>query len=147
MAGIRLTVTVDDDRAREALARLAARGRDLTPVMKVIGQTLRTSAVKNFETGGGAPPPPPQTPPTPRGPQKPHHRGALWVALAHGVIIELDGKVIPPDKNAELWLPAGSVHRLSCDPLTPHPVRVLEISLGHFDENDIERLEDVYGRP
>jgi len=58
MAGIRLTVTVDDDRAREALARLAARGRDLTPVMKVIGQTLRTSAVKNFETGGRPPWPP-----------------------------------------------------------------------------------------
>jgi hypothetical protein len=25
-------------------------------------------------------------------------------------------------------------------------VRVLEISLGTFDENDIERLEDIYGR-
>lgn len=78
--------------------------------------------------------------------QKHQNRGELWVALDHGVVIELDGKVITPDKNAELWLPAGSVHRLSCDPQTPHPVRVLEISLGHFDENDIERLEDVYGR-
>lgn len=73
-------------------------------------------------------------------------RGELWVALDAGVIIELDGQIITPDKNAETWLPAGSVHRLSCDASTPHPVRVLEISLGHFDEHDIERLEDVYGR-
>jgi mannose-1-phosphate guanylyltransferase/mannose-6-phosphate isomerase len=26
------------------------------------------------------------------------------------------------------------------------PVRILEISFGEFDEDDIIRLEDVYGR-
>jgi mannose-1-phosphate guanylyltransferase/mannose-6-phosphate isomerase len=78
--------------------------------------------------------------------QKHRNRAELWVALDEGVIIELDGKLITPDRNAEIWLPAGSVHRLSCAAQTPHPVRVMEISLGHFDENDIERLEDVYGR-
>jgi mannose-6-phosphate isomerase len=25
-------------------------------------------------------------------------------------------------------------------------VRILEVSFGHFDEDDIIRLEDVYGR-
>jgi mannose-6-phosphate isomerase len=25
-------------------------------------------------------------------------------------------------------------------------VRILEVSLGHFDEEDIVRLEDLYGR-
>ncbi len=78
--------------------------------------------------------------------QKHKHRAELWVALDEGVIIELDGKVLTPDKNTETWLPAGCVHRLSCAAQTPHPVRVMEISLGQFDENDIERLEDVYGR-
>jgi mannose-1-phosphate guanylyltransferase/mannose-6-phosphate isomerase len=27
-----------------------------------------------------------------------------------------------------------------------HPVRILEVSFGEFDEDDIVRLEDVYGR-
>ena len=73
-------------------------------------------------------------------------RDELWIALDHGVVVELDGRIQTPDKGAQLWLPAGCVHRLSCDAGRPGPVRVLEISLGSFDENDIERLEDVYGR-
>lgn len=52
MSGIRLTVSVDDVEARLALQRLALRARDLTPVMTVVGQTIRTSVVKNFEAGG-----------------------------------------------------------------------------------------------
>ncbi len=78
--------------------------------------------------------------------QRHQRRSELWVALDDGVIIELDDRVITPDKGAEIWLPAHSIHRLSCSPQTSHPVRVLEVSLGSFDENDIERLEDVYGR-
>jgi mannose-1-phosphate guanylyltransferase/mannose-6-phosphate isomerase len=46
----------------------------------------------------------------------------------------------------EIWLPAGTSHRLRCDADTPHPVRVMEVSLGTFDEADIERLQDDYGR-
>ena len=37
----------------------------------------------------------------------------------------------------------GSTHRLSGG---PSGITVLEIALGEFDENDIERLDDVYGR-
>jgi len=61
-------------------------------------------------------------------------------------VVELDGKILTPDKGAEIWLPVGSTHRLSCAGTGTAPVRVLEISLGHFDENDIERFEDIYGR-
>ena len=73
-------------------------------------------------------------------------RNEFWVALDPGVVVELDGKILTPDKGAQVWLPAGSVHRLSCAAARTSPVRVLEISLGTFDEDDIERLEDVYGR-
>jgi mannose-6-phosphate isomerase len=78
--------------------------------------------------------------------QRHRHRDELWVALDSGVVVELDGKILTPDKGAQTWLPAGSVHRLSCQPGHPTPVRVMEISLGAFDEEDIERLEDIYGR-
>lgn len=78
--------------------------------------------------------------------QRHRHRNELWVALDNGVLIDLDGKIITPDRNTETWIPAGSLHRLRCAADVSHPVRVMEISFGHFDENDIERLEDVYGR-
>ena len=78
--------------------------------------------------------------------QRHRHRNELWVALDSGVVVELDGKVLTPDKGTEVWLPLGSAHRLSCPASAAKPVRVLEISLGTFDENDIERLEDIYGR-
>lgn len=78
--------------------------------------------------------------------QRHRHRDELWIALDEGAVVELDGRILTPDKNAEVWLPAGSVHRLSCPEGHPYPVRIMEISLGRFDENDIERLEDVYGR-
>jgi len=78
--------------------------------------------------------------------QRHRHRNELWVALDSGVVVELDGKILTPYKGAEVWLPVGSTHRLSCASSAAKPVRVLEISLGTFDENDIERLEDIYGR-
>ena len=78
--------------------------------------------------------------------QRHKQRNELWVALDAGVVVELDGRILTPDKGTEVWLPVGSTHRLSCSPGSAKPVRVLEISLGTFDENDIERIEDVYGR-
>jgi mannose-1-phosphate guanylyltransferase/mannose-6-phosphate isomerase len=78
--------------------------------------------------------------------QRHRQRNEFWVALDAGVVVELDGQILTPDKNSQIWLPAGSTHRLSCDASRTSPVRVMEISLGTFDENDIERLEDAYGR-
>ena len=40
-------------------------------------------------------------------------------------------------------IPPGAEHRLTAE---EDAVEVLEISYGHFDENDIERLEDNYNR-
>ena len=78
--------------------------------------------------------------------QKHAQRDELWIAMDDGVVVELDGERHFPAKGQEIWLPKGSVHRLSCDKSALEAVRVLEISLGQFDENDIERLEDNYGR-
>lgn len=78
--------------------------------------------------------------------QRHSKRGELWVALDLGVVVELNGAVLKPAVGDEIWLPLGSSHRLSCEAGTPYPVRVLEVSLGTFDEADIERLQDDYGR-
>ena len=78
--------------------------------------------------------------------QRHGNRSELWVALDPGALVERDGDLLQPAVGEEIWLPMGTSHRLSCSPATPQAVRVLEISLGTFDEADIERLQDDYGR-
>jgi mannose-6-phosphate isomerase len=73
-----------------------------------------------------------------------HKRDELWVVLDAGACVELDGKVLHPDPEEKLFIARQRVHRLSSTGSSP--VRVLEISFGEFDEDDIVRLEDVYGR-
>jgi mannose-1-phosphate guanylyltransferase/mannose-6-phosphate isomerase len=68
------------------------------------------------------------------------------VVLDAGVVVDRDDEELRPAVGEEVWLPLGSTHRLRCDAGTPRPVRVLEVSLGVFDEADIERLQDDYGR-
>jgi mannose-6-phosphate isomerase len=73
-----------------------------------------------------------------------HHRDELWVVLDPGARVELDEQVLTPPPGEKLYIPRGTVHRLSSE--GEEPVRILEISFGEFDEGDIVRLEDVYGR-
>ncbi len=73
-----------------------------------------------------------------------HHRDELWVVLDAGAEIELGDSSIRPEPGHELFIPRGTVHRLSC--IGERPTRILEVSFGIFDEDDIVRLDDVYGR-
>ena len=70
-------------------------------------------------------------------------RDELWVVIDAGVKIELDDAEILPSPGDRIVIPRLTKHRLASN--GPR-VRVLEISFGYFDENDIERFEDVYGR-
>ncbi|MBA2619296.1 MAG: phosphomannose isomerase type II C-terminal cupin domain [Rubrobacter sp.] len=72
------------------------------------------------------------------------HRDELWVVLDPGARVEMDGETLSPEPGEKLYIPRGTVHRLSSE--GKEPVRILEISFGEFDEGDIVRLEDVYGR-
>jgi mannose-6-phosphate isomerase len=73
-----------------------------------------------------------------------HWRDELWVVLDEGAEIQLGDTVIRPQGGERIFIPRTTVHRLSA--AGDRPVRILEISFGEFDENDIVRLEDVYGR-
>ena len=70
-------------------------------------------------------------------------RDELWVVLDKGLRVELDDKVINPKPGDEVVIKRKTIHRLSS---LGRRARVLEISFGNFDESDVERLEDVYGR-
>jgi mannose-1-phosphate guanylyltransferase/mannose-6-phosphate isomerase len=50
-----------------------------------------------------------------------------------------------PQAGERIFIPRTTVHRLSAPGDRP-VTRILEISFGEFDENDIVCLEDVYGR-
>jgi mannose-6-phosphate isomerase len=73
-----------------------------------------------------------------------HHRDELWVVLDSGLSVTLDDRVWEPALYEEIFIPHGSYHRMAG--VGSQPSRWLEISFGHFDENDIVRLEDQYGR-
>jgi len=74
--------------------------------------------------------------------QKHKKRSEFWVALDSGLIIEVGNKKFAAKKGQEIRIPKNTIHRVSAK----KKARFLEISFGNFDENDIERFEDKYGR-
>lgn len=75
--------------------------------------------------------------------QRHQHRDELWVVLDPGLRVQVDEAIYEPEPGTEFFIPRGSVHRLS----SAGPAgRILEVAFGDFDENDIERLDDHYGR-
>lgn len=71
-------------------------------------------------------------------------REELWVALDDGLKVEIAGELHALQVDEEITVPKGAVHRMSN--ASEREARVLEISFGVFDEEDIERLEDDHGR-
>jgi|SRR3989344_6084242 len=69
------------------------------------------------------------------------HRKELWVALDLGLTAVI-GKKKKLRVGQMMWIPKGAKHRI----MSSRNARFLEISFGKFDENDIRRYEDVYGR-
>ncbi len=76
--------------------------------------------------------------------QRHDHRGEFWKVLDGPMQIEVDGESWMAQSGDDIWVPQGATHRMS-NP-TSEPARILEIAYGHFDELDIERLEDDYSR-
>lgn len=74
--------------------------------------------------------------------QKHRHRKEMWYFLTPGFVqIGEKKKRIP--EGGVIMIGKGILHRLYAK---SRPVRVLEISFGRFDENDIIRMEDRYNR-
>jgi mannose-1-phosphate guanylyltransferase/mannose-6-phosphate isomerase len=69
-------------------------------------------------------------------------RDELMVILDDGLRIELDDQVLSPKPGDEILINRNTKHRVS----SKKQARILEVSFGFFDENDIERFEDIYGR-
>ena len=70
-------------------------------------------------------------------------RDELWIILDDGLEIQIADKIIQPKQGDEISIPQKTKHRLSS---LGKEGRILEISTGEFDEEDITRYEDIYGR-
>ncbi len=70
-------------------------------------------------------------------------RSELWIPLDQGACIRLEDEILYPDPMEPVFIPQGAKHQLIG---TTQDYRILEISFGHFDEEDIVRIKDKYGR-
>ena len=75
--------------------------------------------------------------------QKHGNRAEFWRVISGVGSIEIGDDSFSAKQNDEYFVPRGTTHRMSAGTA---PLIVLEIAFGDFDESDIERLEDRYGR-
>jgi mannose-6-phosphate isomerase-like protein (cupin superfamily) len=75
--------------------------------------------------------------------QRHEHRAEFWRVLAGSGAARSGEETREIKTGDEVEVPVGALHRLSAG---PEGLVVLEIAEGKFDEADIERLEDGYGR-
>lgn len=77
--------------------------------------------------------------------QKHHHRAEHWVIVSGTAEVTRNDEVFLVAENESTFLPLGAVHRLRNPGKVP--LELIEVQSGSYlDEDDIVRLEDVYGR-
>ena len=75
--------------------------------------------------------------------QSHEHRSEFWRVLSGAPIVVIDDTEVTAKPGEEFWVPVGTKHRLKGGLIDSE---VLEIAFGVFDESDITRYEDMYGR-
>lgn len=76
--------------------------------------------------------------------QRHNKREELWIALDGGLDVEIDGDIRTLEAEERVVVPRGAVHRMGN--ASDRDLRMLEVSMGDFDEEDIERFEDDHNR-
>jgi mannose-1-phosphate guanylyltransferase/mannose-6-phosphate isomerase len=77
--------------------------------------------------------------------QRHRHRAEHWVVVRGTAEVTVDGRVTALNENESAYIPVGAVHRLA------NPGRIaceiIEVQTGaYLGEDDIERIEDAFGR-
>ncbi|MCK4690477.1 MAG: cupin domain-containing protein, partial [Desulfuromonadales bacterium] len=77
--------------------------------------------------------------------QKHHHRAEHWVVVKGTAKVTCGEKTLLLSENQSTYIPLGEVHRLENPGQIP--LEIIEVQSGSYlGEDDIVRLEDVYGR-
>jgi mannose-6-phosphate isomerase-like protein (cupin superfamily) len=75
--------------------------------------------------------------------QKHAKRSEFWKVIQGGGSARVGDTEHPLVDGDEIQIPVGALHRLTAG---PSGIAVLEICMGEFDESDIVRTEDDFGR-
>ena len=75
--------------------------------------------------------------------QRHTHRDELWIVLDPGLLVQIGDATYETVAGDEFFIPRGTVHRVTGGAVAG---RFVEICFGTFDEDDIERLADEFGR-
>lgn len=77
--------------------------------------------------------------------QKHFHRAEHWVVVNGTALVTRDAETLLVRENESIYLPLGCVHRLENPGKIP--LALIEVQSGpYLGEDDIVRIEDVYGR-
>ena len=77
--------------------------------------------------------------------QKHFHRSEHWVVVQGTAEVTVHNEVRSVHENESMYIPIGSVHRLANPGKIP--LELIEVQVGSYlGEDDIVRLDDVYGR-
>nr|WP_298145975.1 mannose-1-phosphate guanylyltransferase/mannose-6-phosphate isomerase [uncultured Pseudomonas sp.] len=74
-----------------------------------------------------------------------HHRAEHWIVVSGTAQVTCDDRTFLLTENQSTYIPIASVHRLANPGRIP--LEIIEVQSGSYlGEDDIQRLEDVYGR-
>jgi len=77
--------------------------------------------------------------------QRHQHRAEHWVVVEGNAKVHVDGVEHLLHANDSIYIPVGAVHCLANE--TDAPLHLVEVQSGSYlGEDDIERLDDIYGR-
>lgn len=77
--------------------------------------------------------------------QKHHHRAEHWIVVSGTAEVTCNGETFLLTENQSTYIPIGVPHRLANPGKIP--LEMIEVQSGSYlGEDDIERLDDVYGR-
>jgi len=71
------------------------------------------------------------------------HRAEHWIILQGTIDVQIGEEKITLKEGEDCYIKRGQKHTAKT---TTHDATILEISYGRFNENDIQRHEDKYGR-
>ena len=77
--------------------------------------------------------------------QKHHHRNEHWIVVSGTATVTLENETILVRPNESTYIKMGYVHRLENQGKIN--LIIIEVQVGEYvGEDDIIRLEDIYGR-
>jgi mannose-1-phosphate guanylyltransferase/mannose-6-phosphate isomerase len=75
-----------------------------------------------------------------------NHRAEHWVVVSGEAEVTVDKNISKLSSGQHVYIPVNSIHRIR-NPSSLDPLVFIEVQTGtYFGEDDIVRLEDIYGR-